>query len=259
MAKPSGGATVRSKKLIPEHMVEVADAATYVRLNFWPTGPWATRALMEHVLPRDAIASALVSASDPCCGLGHMADVLREYFGLVFASDIHCYGFDHVILDFLSDDAPAALGADWIIINPPFDQVADFIERALELARCGVAVLARHAIVEGGDRYERIWQRTPPRIVAPFSERLSMCCGGWDPDLAGNVPHAWFVWTRNADGSWPTTEQVGHGQQRIIPPGREKALTRPGDELLAARHLPGWIAPSKFRTRRRAKRRRRVR
>ncbi len=62
-------------------------------LDFSPTPPWATRALIERVFPTMNISPAsLTSVHEPACGQGHMAEVLREYFTAVTATDIHGYG-----------------------------------------------------------------------------------------------------------------------------------------------------------------------
>ena len=45
----------------------------------FPTPPWATRALIEHVLD-NKVAIASMSCLEPACGAGHMAKVLKEYF-----------------------------------------------------------------------------------------------------------------------------------------------------------------------------------
>jgi hypothetical protein len=46
----------------------------------FPTPPWATRALLEHVL-RNPGELATMTCLEPACGAGHMAKVLKEYFG----------------------------------------------------------------------------------------------------------------------------------------------------------------------------------
>jgi hypothetical protein len=83
----------------------------------FPTPPWATRGLIEHVLEsRSALAQ--MSCLEPACGIGHMAKVLEEYFGEVRCSDAYDYGFEEV-RDFLT--FPFEINAvDWIITNPPF-------------------------------------------------------------------------------------------------------------------------------------------
>ena len=57
-------------------------------LDFFPTPPWATRALCEHVLPGVWYSPRMV-VWDPACGEGHMVRPLTEYFSEVLASDVH--------------------------------------------------------------------------------------------------------------------------------------------------------------------------
>src|SRR5215207_1573655 len=57
--------------------------------------PWATRALVEHVFD-DKNALRSMSCLEPACGAGHMAKVLREYFGEVHAFDAYHYGYGPV-------------------------------------------------------------------------------------------------------------------------------------------------------------------
>jgi hypothetical protein len=60
-------------------------------LDDFPTPPWATRALIEHVIQGGPDLRSQICL-EPACGAGHMAKVLAEYFGDVRASDIHPYG-----------------------------------------------------------------------------------------------------------------------------------------------------------------------
>ena len=48
----------------------------------FPTPPWATRALIEHIISTKR-SLATQTCLEPACGAGHMAKVLREYFGEV--------------------------------------------------------------------------------------------------------------------------------------------------------------------------------
>jgi hypothetical protein len=56
-------------------------------LDFFPTPPWATRALFERVLPHSGI-DKIDSAWEPACGEGHMLQVIEEYVRKVDGSDI---------------------------------------------------------------------------------------------------------------------------------------------------------------------------
>jgi hypothetical protein len=69
-------------------------------LDFSPTPPWATRALMEHVMPVLGVRE-FHSGWEPACGEGHMAEVLREFFEEVIATDVFDYGYGDAVHDFL--------------------------------------------------------------------------------------------------------------------------------------------------------------
>src|SRR4051812_39001125 len=115
----------------------------------FPTPPWATRALVEHVLDKEPLGD--LTCLEPACGAGHMAKVLKEYFGEVHASDAldYEYGFTR---DFLAEPYGSET-FDWVITNPPFRLGEEFVLGALDVARRGVAILARTVFIESVGRY----------------------------------------------------------------------------------------------------------
>jgi hypothetical protein len=146
-------------------------------LDDFPTPPWATRALVEHVIgEKDSLAK--MTCLEPACGVGHMAKVLREYFGDVRCSDIHSYGYGEV-RDFLTGPYEAN-SYDWVITNPPFRLGEQFVLRSLRVARRGVAILARTVFIESVGRYENVFRLTPPSKFAQFTERVPMVKGRLD-------------------------------------------------------------------------------
>lgn len=156
----------------------------------FPTPPWATRALMEHVIGPAKLTH--LSCLEPACGRGHMAKPLAEYFKTVEAYDAFPYGFAP-IRDFLRFPYEAR-SHDWVITNPPFRLAEEFIDRALTVARLGVAVLARTVFLESVGRYESIFKKNPPSIFAQFSERVPMIKGRVDRRASTATGYAWFVW-----------------------------------------------------------------
>ena len=143
----------------------------------FPTPPWATRALLEHVLGRGT-PHQRKTCLEPACGAGHMARVLTEYFGVVAKSDAYDYGYGQ-IRDFLID--PFELrSVDWVITNPPFRLSEEFVLRALTIAKEGVAILARTMFLESVGRYRNLFQHTPPTKIAQFTERVPMLRGRLD-------------------------------------------------------------------------------
>ncbi len=183
-------------------------------LDDFPTPRWATRALMERVLPDCDPGAA--SCWEPTCGRGYMAATLAEYFASVRSSDIHPFGFGET-LDFLA--APEEISADWIVTNPPFRLAEEFVRRALRLASVGTAMLVRTNFIEGIGRYGRLFGRMPPAIVAQFAERVPILRGRVDRNASTATGYCWLVWTKAAA---PETRLVW------IPPCRWD-LERPGD------------------------------
>src|SRR5262245_39762590 len=185
-------------------------------LDDFPTPPWATRALLEHVIldknfPRHSVW-------EPACGEGHMAKVLTEYFGRLDASDIFPYGYGE-IMDFL---APQAVrDTDWIITNPPFRLAERFALKALSLANTGVALLVRTVFIESVGRHERLFSRFKPAFVAQFTERVAMVKGRLNPKASTATSYAWVVWL-----NCPTSQT-----HLVLIPPCQKSLERATDYL----------------------------
>jgi hypothetical protein len=125
----------------------------------FPTPPWATRALIEHVLEH-AQKLGTKSCLEPACGAGHMARVLGEYFGEVVASDAYDYGYG-AVRDFLSYPFPCD-ALDWVITNPPFRLGEEFVLRALSIAKEGVAILGGRSFPSPANNYSGL------NFIVPF-------------------------------------------------------------------------------------------
>ena len=199
------------------------------------TPPWATRALMEHVIlpllpPTGRLRLRSMTVAEPAANRGYMARPLSEYFGGVMPSDIADYGMGYLVKDYL---AAPHIGAEWTITNPPFKAAALFIRRSfLAPGWQGSAVFVRLSFLEGVGRFTHLFQTFPPTVVAIFTERVVLHRGPpRDPDVAYFDPatgktkkpstatsYAWLVWMKDAAPRPPLW----------IPPCR-KALTRPGD------------------------------
>lgn len=219
-------------------------------LDDFPTPPWATRALCEHVIwPSGAGWPKKLDEMtvwEPACNRGHMAKPLAEYFRRVYASDIHDYGYEfdgqQRVVDFLFpfSESPCITknGLDWIITNPPFRLAYQFLARAFELKpRVGVAIIVRTAFLEGIGRYDELFSQNPPSIIAQFTERVIMTKGivrdpalpYWDevakkwkrPSTA--TAYCWLVWL----------DDRADTRMTWIPPCR-KRLERPTDYEVAA-------------------------
>ncbi|MDG9793039.1 SAM-dependent methyltransferase [Brucella anthropi] len=185
----------------------------------FPTPPWATRALIEHVIgsPENLRSKACL---EPACGRGFMSKPLSEYFGHVDSADAYHYGFAPV-RDFLTYPYEAQ-SHDWVITNPPFRLAEEFVERAMAVAREGVAILARTVFLESVGRYEGIFSKTPPSKFAQFSERVPMVKGRVDAKASTATGYAWFVWEKGAE--------IAHPRLMWVPPCR-RLLEKDGDYI----------------------------
>jgi hypothetical protein len=193
--------------------------ALYRALNYFPTPPWAARAGGELIQRLDP---GRWTCWEPACGEGHMVHGLRDYFGEIFASDIHEFdGGVGWVIDFL-EDRQRRLTPDWIVTNPPFSLGEAFVRVALKRARRGVAMLLRLAFLESEGRWSLFYGDQPLSILAPFSERVPMLLGRWAPSATYATAIAWFVWLKPEVGG-------GLGRLMSIPPGTKVRLTRPDD------------------------------
>jgi len=183
----------RAARAIMASRVEPPDS-----LDFFPTPPWVTRALVHEVIGRPRPGEAL-SVWEPAAGEGHMAEVLRESFARVHASDIFDYGRGYAVGSFAGgapNRAECPFKPDWIITNPPFAELgAAFAERANLEARVGVALFLQLRWAESVERW-KLFQRWRPTTIAIFAERCALVRGRWDPNASSAAAYAWFVWRK---------------------------------------------------------------
>jgi hypothetical protein len=196
-------------------------------LDYFPTPPWATRALMQHVLPALKVDPQIASVWEPACGEGHIAEVLSEYCPCVLSSDIHDYGYGQTH-DFLGEDIKLINpSVDWIITNPPFGKKTEpFVLTALDRAKVGVAMFVRMQWLETTGRYERIYSKTPPTMIAFFAERVPLCKGEWKPEGDTATAYIWLVWVKGMTPQAPFW----------IPPDCRTDLEKPDDTTRFVTH-----------------------
>lgn len=211
--------------------------------DFFPTPPWGGRAGAEILLRLDPRARSIWESA---CGAGHLAHALSGYFPEVRASDAYAYDGNE-IFDFLAGDL-SGQGADWVFTNPPFGdgRAEAFIRRAWTVATRGVAIFARVGLLESVGRHTLLYADCPLTVFAPFSERIALTKGRWEPDASSAAFYAWFFFVkpalrprrfmaRIAGGDYPATLP--------IPPGTEARLTHANDaELFGAADRSGVAA-----------------
>lgn len=210
-------------------------------VDFFPTQPWAGRAGVEIVRLLDP---AVRTVWEPACGPGHLVHAMVDRFETVFASDAYLYD-GNVVHDFLGAAPPPFWapggGPDWIVTNPPFSNLPGFIRTAYAQARRGVALLMPSRVLEGVLRHGLLYEECPLTVVAPFSERLPMHKGAYDPSRSTAAFYSWFLWLKPAlkPQRFMARMPDGDGGQNWRPgvmpiaPGTKRRLFRRSDLRLA--------------------------
>jgi hypothetical protein len=209
-----------NSRVVAPTRVEPDDSRDYA-----PTPPWATRALIKVVLPELGVDLRHKVLGEPACGEGHIAEVLREVSGYVFASDLFEYGYsDQPTLDYLTATPEANGTSDWTITNPPFNKAEEFALKAFDMSNEGVALFVRLQWLEGVGRFERLFDATPPALIAIFAERVPLHMGRWEPDGDTMTAYCWIIWKKNGISPFKTKTRAFW-----IPPGQRNALSMSDD------------------------------
>lgn len=200
------------------HAVMAQRVEAHDSLDDFPTPPWAVRAFCEWL---DVGPDATVW--EPAANRGYMVKALKEYFRTVHASDVHDYGAGYPVHDFLMPGDPLHR-PHWVITNPPFRLATDFVERGLDCATCGVAVIVRSVWAESMGRYKRLFKNNPPTWIGQHVHRVPMVKGRYDPKASTATGYSWFVWDK--EDAWDTDTRFGW-----IPESKSD-LYREGDEYV---------------------------
>jgi hypothetical protein len=156
--------------------------------DFYATPPEATHALL-------AVEQFYGSVYEPCCGQGHISNVLLNAGYQVESTDLVDRGFGTPRVDFLMETAMR----DNIVTNPPYGKLAlQFAAHANALARHKVAMLLKLQFLEGVER-RAFFAHTPPATVYVFSNRQSLMKNG-ESFAGGMMALAWFVWDKAYTG-----------------------------------------------------------
>lgn len=165
--------------------------------DFHCTRKWAVRALMEHVMKPLGLHDRTHRVWDPACGAGHMVEALREYYPArnVSGVDLYDYGYGYASgADFLAPGSGARRSPHWIITNPPFRLLNEFIAAAIAKASIGVAIFCATTRLEGAARYRSIYQPYEGRFTAAqFVERAPCNRGLPKRDDTTATAYMWLV------------------------------------------------------------------
>lgn len=141
-------------------------------LDFYPTPPEVTHALMKFLFSENIINESFV-VWEPACGNGAMSTVISEYVDDVISSDIRETGYGVANKDFLSNiNHSDAIRSDAIITNPPFNLSEYFIRHAR--AQAGVVAMLLKSQYWHAQKRIELFNDHPPAYVLPLT---------WRPDF----------------------------------------------------------------------------
>lgn len=204
------------------------------QLDLYGTPPWGSRVGAEFA--RKLWPDAKV-VREPAAGKMSMAGPLAEYFETVLPSDVYPHLPDYPVIDWFDEEAwRDAEPCDLVISNPPFVEAESFVRAALRRARMGVGMLVRMVWIESVGRYDLFeGGENPLTLFCPFSERLPMALGPWDPEVGSATAYAW-LW-------WDLTGQHGPMAPQWVPPGSRDRLWRKDDPAKYGRLTPMPLFP----------------
>ena len=135
-------------KTVPEYLVAtlislVFHSADREQFDFYATEPKAVELLLEEEQFQQNIL-------EPCCGLNHITDVLRNKGYQVTTSDLIDRGIRAEVKDFFEYEY---WGGD-IVTNPPYSQAVEFVEHSLKITEVGskIAMFLKIQFLEGKKR-----------------------------------------------------------------------------------------------------------
>lgn len=162
--------------------------------DFIPTPPFVTRALYEHVSPVLRSTARATSIWDPAAGEAHMTRVFEEYgHPEVRATDILA-NVEKGVGEYDFVGPPLLSDVDYIVTNPPYKLLNNFVSMSLQRAKKGVAMLTRVQALEGQRRYASIYRDNPPTTVAFFSDRIPFKSGKVVREASKMYFHVWLWW-----------------------------------------------------------------
>lgn len=153
--------------------------------DFYPTPGYCTEDLLR-------VERFEGSIWEPACGDGAISKVLEQHGYRVLSTDLVYRGYGMGGHDFFMESH----GVDNIITNPPYRLATEFVERAVLMAKCKVAMFLKLAFLEGQER-KLLFERTPLARVYVYSKRVNLFA---KPTGSGMIAFAWFVWDKSYTG-----------------------------------------------------------
>jgi hypothetical protein len=171
--------------------------------EFYATNPTSLEALFK-AHPKILEARRYL---EPCVGQGHIADTIKKHNprARVKGYDLVDRGYPKTIVSDYTKSKPLKRKVDWTITNPPFTLASDFVHKALEDSKIGVAMFLKIQFLETVKRKELL-ENTPLKYIYIFSKRQVTFREGLELDPRTNKPWSnmlcfcWLVWEKDYEG-----------------------------------------------------------
>lgn len=157
-------------------------------LDFYPTPPEVTHALMKF-LQAEGLLDGVNTVWEPACGDGAMSKVIEQYVTEVISTDLRETGYGMGGRDYMLHTE----SADAIITNPPFNQSAEFITKAIGEARI-VAMVLKSQYWHASKRTV-LFQQFPPAYVLAMNWRPDFKAAENEANGKKGAPTMEVLWT----------------------------------------------------------------
>lgn len=164
--------------------------------DFYATPPMSVVSLIKYCKENN-IELSDKQILEPCCGKGHISEVLKQTYGLqVDSRDLINRGYGEIFENFLENKDTNV--NKHIITNPPYRYAKEFVEHSMQMLSDNnyVCMLLKLTFLEGTKR-QSMFKKYPPYKVLVFSDRINCSLGGdfeKDSQYNGAVCYAWFIW-----------------------------------------------------------------
>lgn len=173
--------------------------------DLYSTDPEAVRIWLEERKPK--LSKTIL---EPCAGLGHISEVLKEYGHKVISCDLvqRDYPLDKV-WNFL-EIPELGQNSYTIVTNPPFKFSTEFLEKAINISKPGTDIwfFLKLQFLETKARRERIFNNNWLREVDVYSSRVK-CAKNGDFDMVnGSAVCYTFMRFNNASDEPPIIKWI---------------------------------------------------
>ena len=159
--------------------------------DFYATDPVAVERLLE-------VETFSKNILEPCSGLNHIVNILRDKGYNVKSTDIIDRGCQDEVKDIFTYESA---GDRDIITNPPYKNVSEYVEKMYDMLEEGhkMALLLKLTFLEGQSR-KKFFEEKPFSRLWVHSKRISCMINGREDKKNGCVAYGWYIWEKGYKG-----------------------------------------------------------